>query len=426
MLSGPLYIALAGIVIPQIWRLIPQTLWARLLAAVLFVGLVFLFVAPSFANNFTIPWMQYRNKETVSPTPGQMMALLHRQMARAILDSANGKPVVLLSSPNSSCLLSAIGGFRTIGTLYWDNFEGLKSAAAGLNSQSSDEALAFMKDHGITHISLMTWENFIEPYFRMIYPKPVPGKFFENSFGKRALGDKQIPPWTRPLIFPPNTFTKALNQQVLLLQVLPDQSLDEAKFHLARFVNAVEGNPVQAEMTFKEILEESPDSNLVRVELANLYVEQHRYDEAVDQMEKALAIVTPEVRANYASQLANALKQSEQWVQLNKFLHWVAEFPDATPMTLQNTAWLLSTNPNPSIRDPKFALACCDRLEKLPHDVSSLLLTRAAILGHSGDFPQAIALANEASAKSSDPELKRAASDMVTSFESGKPWAPAK
>jgi len=155
-------------------------------------------------------------------------------------------------------------------------------------------------------------------------------------------------------------------------------------------------------------------------------VEQHRYDEAVDQMEKALAIVTPEVRANYASQLANALKQSEQWVQLNKFLHWVAEFPDATPMTLQNTAWLLSTNPNPSIRDPKFALACCDRLEKLPHDVSSLLLTRAAILGHSGDFPQAIALANEASAKSSDPELKRAASDMVTSFESGKPWAPAK
>jgi len=397
------------------------------MAGVLFLALTFLFVEPSFKNAFFVVWMQFQNKDTISTSPGQTMAMLHRQMAAAIRDSAAGKPVVLLSSPNSSTILAALGGFRTIGTLYWDNFEGLKSAAVGLNSQSDAEALEFIKKHGVTHVALMTWENFIEPYFRMLYPKPVPGKSVDNSFGKRALGDKQIPPWTRPLIFPPNAFTKALDQQVLLLQILPDQSLEEAKFHLARFVRSVEGNPVQAEMTFKEILEESPGSNLVRVELANLYVEQHRYDEAVDQMEKAVANVTPDIRANFAGELAGALAKAGQWDQLRKFLRWVAEFPDAPPDTLQNVAWLLSTQPDEAARDPQFALACCDRLEKLPHDETLFLLTKAAVVAASGDFQKALSLLDKASqAVSSNQALLAKAQAMRSAFQSGKMWTEAR
>lgn len=320
MLTGPLYIALAGIVVPQIWRLVPRELGIRVVAGFLLLGIGFLFVEPAFKNAFTVAWMQYRNKDSLSPSAGQTMALLHRQMAGAILESAAGKPVVLLSSPNSSCLLSALGGFRTIGTLYWENVEGLKTAAAGLNAQTNEDALDFLKKHGVTHVSLMTWENFIEPYFRILYPKPVPGKSIDNSFGKRALGDRQIPPWTRPLVFPPNAFTKALNQQVLLLQVLPDQGMDEAKFHLARFVRTVEGNPVQAEMTFKEILVESPGSNLVRLELADLYLEQHRYEEAVDQTLAAVKDVPSDIRQPIAQRLSEKLSAAGKQDLANKVL----------------------------------------------------------------------------------------------------------
>jgi len=180
-----------------------------------------LFVEPAFKNAFLVVWMQFQNKDTISTSPGQTMAMLHRQMAAAIRDSAAGKPVVLLSSPNSSTILAALGGFRTVGTLYWENGQGLETAAKTLNAQSNEEALERIQKLGVTHVALMTWENFIEPYFRALYPKPVPGKSVENSFGKRALGDKQIPPSTRPLIFPPNAFTKALDQQVLLLQDPP-------------------------------------------------------------------------------------------------------------------------------------------------------------------------------------------------------------
>jgi len=312
MLAGPLYIALAGIMIPQVWRLVPPRTAPRTLVAVVLVALGFLFVQPTFRNSFQICWVQFQSGEKIQLTPGQGLALLHRQMARAISDSANGKPVVLLSSPNSSCLLSALGGFRAIGTLYWENIDGLKAAAAGLNTQSDDEALAFLRVHGVTHVSLMSWENFIEPYFRILYASPVPSKSFQNSFGKRALFDKVIPSWSRPLAFPPNALTNGLQQTVLMLQVAPDQSTEEAKFHLARFVRLVEGNPIAAEITLKELLDKSPQNNTVRFELLDLYLSQRRYREATDQFLAALPAIPPDARATVASDTAAKLNAANQ------------------------------------------------------------------------------------------------------------------
>jgi len=223
-LNGSLYIALAGIVVLQVWRLVvPRGAIDRCLGAVLLLSFGYLIAEPSFKNCFqTAAWVQFRSGDKDSITSGQALALLHRQMARAILDDADGKPVVLLSSPNSSCLLAAIGGFKTVGTLYWENVEGLKAAAAGLNAQSDDEALDFMKEHGITHVSLMSWENFIGPYFSILYPKPPPGISYENSFAQRALFYHLTPPWARPLAFPPNDLSKGLRQTVLMLRVDPE------------------------------------------------------------------------------------------------------------------------------------------------------------------------------------------------------------
>ncbi|MFZ4776817.1 MAG: tetratricopeptide repeat protein [Terrimicrobiaceae bacterium] len=423
MLAGPLYIALAGIVVPQVWKLIPRATLPRFLAAAILIFLGYIFIQPSFSNTFGIVWSQFRSGDKISITAGQGLAMLHRKMARAILDSAGNTPVVLLSSPNSSCLLSAIAGFKTLGTLYWDNVEGLKAAAAGLNAQSDDEALAFIKKHGITHVSLMTWENFVEPFFHILYPKPVPGKVLDQSFGKRALADRQIPVWARPLVFPPNDLTKGLQQQVLMLQVAPEQGLNEARFHLARFVRSVEGNPIQAEMTFREILESAPQSSLVRLELANLYVEQRRYDDAVDQVLKALPDGTPDIQANLTSQLAGDLIKAGQWSALAKLLRGAGSFPNASPTTLQNVAWILSTMPDAAARDPKFALASCDRLAKLPHDADSLTLARSAALAASGDFKAASKLLETVSSSdSANAELKGKAAAMRAAFDAGNVW----
>jgi hypothetical protein len=307
MLAGPLYIGLAGIVIPQVWKLIPRSLLGRSFAAALLLGFGFLFVQPSFYNSFTNVWSQYRSGENMQLSPGQGLALIHRQMARTLLDDADGKPIVLLSSPNSSCLLSSVGGFQTVGTLYWENVDGLKKAAEALNAQNDDEALALIQKLGVTHVSVMTWENFIEPFFGILYPKPPPDKTFADSFGKKALFDRTIPSWSRPLVFPPNNLTQGLQQQVLLLRVAPEQSLPEAKFHLARFVQHVGGNPVQAEITYKQLLDQYPENVPVRTELIGLYFSQRRYEEIAVQTLLALksmdATAAKQVLANVTAAL---------------------------------------------------------------------------------------------------------------------------
>ena len=341
MRAGPLYIALAGIVVPQVWKLVPQRMPHRVLATLILLFFGCLFVEPSLRNSFQLSWAQYKEGEKVSITMGQGLALLHRQMAGTILDDAKGKPVVLLSSPNSSCLLAALGGFKTIGTLYWENIEGLKKAAVGLNAQSDSETLAFLKKHGITHVSLMTWENFIGPFFGILYSKPPPGVSYENSFGKRALFNRVIPPFTRPLIFPPSDLTKGLKQQVLLLAVDPQLSLADAQVHLARFIRIVEGNPVTAEVTLKQLIDNNANSTAARIELAQLFLDQKRFPEMATQV--AAAFPT-DLEAQNLAKAAEFLKQG----QPENAAREAAQAARSSNPTISNTAKNLLNSIKPS------------------------------------------------------------------------------
>ena len=320
MLNGPIYIALAGIVVPQIWRLLPQVLDWRVAGGVALLCVTYLFSVDTI-NGMLMPfWNQYKSKQNMQVGSGQILALLHRDMAKAILQNANGKPVTVLSSPNSSCLLATFGGFQTLGTLYWENVEGLKTAAQILNAQSDEEALAMIKKHGITHVSLMSWENFIGPYFQIIYPNPVPGKSLENSFGQKALFKKIIPQWARPIPYPKNFISNALQQDILLLEIVPDQTRDEAEFHLARFARISEGNPVAAEILLKGVIDRSPGSNIVRLELSAIYMDQKRFDEAKDQILLAMKDTPPQDRQQIAQGGAQLLRKCGANAQADEIL----------------------------------------------------------------------------------------------------------
>ena len=308
MLNGPIYIALAGLVIPQVWKLL-QSKAARI-SGMATLGLMTYFFSVDTVRGMVFPfWKQYTSKNNVEVGAGQILALLHRDVAKTILQNANGKPVILLSSPNSSCLLATLGGFKTIGTLYWENLNGLQTAAQMLNGQSDDEALAMLQKHGVTHVYLMSWENFIGPYFQIIHPDPVPGLSLENSFGQKALFKKTIPQWARPIPYPKNFLSNALNQDILILEIAPNQTKDEAEFHLARFTRIQEGNPIAAEIMLKGILERSQNAAPVCFELAQLYLDQKRFDDAKDQVIAATKDAPPEIRKQSCENFAQILRQ---------------------------------------------------------------------------------------------------------------------
>jgi hypothetical protein len=109
------------------------------------------------------------------------------------------------------------------------------------------------------------------------------------------------------LIFPPNDLTKGLQQQVLMLQVVPEQSLSEAMFHVARYVQHVEDNPVYPEILYKTLLEENSQNTNVRIELIQLYLKQRRYDEVVNQTLLAAKTLAAPERAKLLNQVSELL-----------------------------------------------------------------------------------------------------------------------
>lgn len=438
LLVGPLYGALAAIVIPQVWRLVPRDTISRSAGALLLLAFAYLFVEPAFKNSFAMTTQQYRAEPGKVPiSPGQGLALLHRQMARSILDDAGDRPVVLLSSPNSSCMLSALGGFRTIGTLYWENVDGLKHAARALNAQGDEETLRLLQKHGVTHVSMMTWENFIEPYFRILYPdtrsmmeareEGAPAiKAPENSFGIRALFNKTVPPFTRPLAFPKNTLSNGLQQTVLMLRVDPEQSIASARFHLARFIRVVEDNPVRAEFELRE-LENNPEVMFdVNAELGALYLSQKRYESALSGFLKALDSRDPKFREGAAAFASRGFLESNQLPMAKEVVRKAAASDSATLDTLMNSAWFLCTIPDFSLRDPASAAGWIERAEKMPGaDPAKMLLLRAACSGAENQYEKAGEFAHQALEKSrNNQDISEAARQMIDSFSKQEPWVP--
>ena len=334
-----------------------------------------------------------------NPSPTEALHLVMRDIAEAIRRDAGGKPVVLLSSPNSSTLIAGMGDFRTIGTLYWENDAGLKNAASMFCAQSDEAALKLLQEKGVTHIALISWENFIEPYFNILQGVRPNADKLENAFGHRALFQGVIPAWARPIAYPPNPFTQQLGLRVLLLAVAPGQSPIEAKFNLAGYFIA-QNETAAAETQLREILAASPGSDKVRAVLARLLVSSGKSDEGIKEMQQVFQTTPTDVRATLALDLAGLLFQMKNPGSAAALIE-SAKVPVATSPQLANfRAWILATASDPEVRNPVVALTILDLLEQagvsgnIPFEDS-----KAAALAADGRYDDAIALAEHLLAK---------------------------
>lgn len=316
MLNGPLYIVLAGLLIPTVWNRLPKRPAARLPALLCLLLLAFVSFHSSAQKTLLPLWNQYTSIPQ-QPAEGALRTLLHRDIARTLLAQANGKPITLLSSPNSSCLIAAFGGFRTVGTLYWENLEGLQTAARIFSSTDDRKTLALLQDHGVTHVCLMPWENFLGPYFQTLQetpdtknPEQTPR--LEDTFGYRALVQRTIPQWARPIPYPQNPIFAPLHQNILLLEIVPNQTAQEAALHLLKFCRVQEGSyPPGAEAALQKIAAQSPESFEAPLELAHLYFKEGRLEEAAAQAQKALRLAPPPTKTQICQTFRGTLTLHE-------------------------------------------------------------------------------------------------------------------
>ncbi len=168
------------------------------------------------------PWMLVKERRLVERARdvqmGETMQLLYRDVAAALLkDGADGSSVVL-ASPNTSVGVGYYGRLRTLGTLYWENGDGLRMAAEIFGARDDSAAAARILMQGITHVAMISSYDFLDEYDYALRGARAPSDEAE-SFGRKLLYRHRVPVWLRPIDYAVPAPLRGLNLKVALFAV---------------------------------------------------------------------------------------------------------------------------------------------------------------------------------------------------------------
>lgn len=157
------------------------------------VACVILILVPYPAYSMRGPWRHG------FPAERDIPQIIARDVSHMLRTRVAGNPVVVLSAPTSTTWLMYFGGFSGIGTLYWENLEGLKAAAAIYGARNAEEAKALIDRHGITHLVFFSWETFAHGYTLLARGQRLDPRGSQatprDAFIVQLLEEGRVPPW---------------------------------------------------------------------------------------------------------------------------------------------------------------------------------------------------------------------------------------
>jgi tetratricopeptide (TPR) repeat protein len=326
------------------------------------------------------------NVSEAAVTEADAMQPLYRDVAVALRHSQPTGTITLLSSPDASLAVSYFGGFRSIGTFYWENRDGLKAAAGMFDALSDDEALAKLGERRVTHVALFSADNFLQPYLAAIQPHATSDDL-RRTFGSRLLFQGHVPRWLRAIPYLPRAGSPS--KRVLLFQVAPEQTEPDALWSQG-IALAASGD----------------DSGATGV------------------IEQAIAMAPLAQRARL---LADAARETYRWRahRASLTLFEAALALEHSPATTLAIAWLLSTSPDDGVRNGARAVALTEPLARANPEAGGVLDTYAAALAEAGRFDDAIraeAAAVDNAKRQGDATAVARATDRLRSYQSGRPW----
>lgn len=193
----------------------PQLAFALISGAALLVILVF-----GEHSAFRESVRYSKTEKALAPTAHDLYALMMRDIATTIRQDAAQNSPTILASPSASLLLASFAEGRTLGTLYWENTQGLRKAAEILCTHDAGKAGQLIKKFGVTHIVLIQGDLFLEEYkaaLKALGIKELPE--IHQMWPYRALAQDILPDWATRVDYPPNAFTHALGRSVVILRV---------------------------------------------------------------------------------------------------------------------------------------------------------------------------------------------------------------
>ena len=215
-------------------------------------------------------------------------SVVTRDICQRLAATAPGKRLVVLASPSTSTEIIYYGGAKALGTLYWENLEGLRKAADIYSLRDENEALRRIQELGVTHILLFSWDSFGQRYVRLQRGLGKDDEARDGFIPALLEGTRQQPTWLTPLYYPiPKEYKLGDDQWVRIYAVDPGQSRADW-FHGVAIYQLDAGKEDLAERSLREAIALEPDKINSRVALLLLLASQERPHDLATEVQSTL------------------------------------------------------------------------------------------------------------------------------------------
>lgn len=325
-------------------------------------------------------------------SPKDALGPLHRDVAAALRASQPQGEITVLSSPNGSVGVGYFGRFKTLGTLYWENNDGLKSAGAIYAAKSDREAAVLLRAHQVTHIALISDENFIAQYCQLLNPAATQ-EDLKQTFGSRLFMDKIVPQWLQMIPYKVPDDLKSLNVDVLLFKVNFKQNAAEWIYNVA-MTQIARGELPAAERSLDLLIKGAPHNPQPWLRKGELLVTRQDWIPAAEAFVKGISLVPPAERpALYVSSANVFYNQKQHGIAAQIYRKALAE--RFSPELAAYLGWILATSSFDQVRNGPDALKLAEAALAADPSSPMFLNVQAAALAETGRMAEAVAIAEK-------------------------------
>ena len=144
--------------------------------------------------------IEARGKKPV-PTSEDMVVVFARDVAYRLRALGGREPATVASGPSTTTWLMYFGGLKGLGTLYWENLAGLKSAARLYSATDEEVAREILARHQIAFVAILSPEPFTSEYARLLQGLP-PGPPAKDTFAWGLASGEKVPGWAHDIPVP--------------------------------------------------------------------------------------------------------------------------------------------------------------------------------------------------------------------------------
>jgi tetratricopeptide (TPR) repeat protein len=346
---------------------------------------------------------------------------LYRDVAATLRASQPEGTIVVLASPNGSAAIGYYGQFQTIGTLYWENLAGTKAAAEIFSARSEDEARRLVRERGITHIAMISQDNFLAEYLDLLHPD-AGADILRQTFGYQLLVDQKVPLWLENIPYQIPADLPVKPNRVLLFKTHFGSTAAEAAYDAAR-ADFAANRMDDGEKNLDRALALAPTSSEFWVTKSNLRLSRGDANGAFAAANKAVDTCPEVQRSLLCTMEANTFYQRRAQVAAAMLYRRSLELR-FDPATANNYVWVLATSTNDKLRNGPEALRIAEQLAPKYQD-HTFLNAYAAALAECGRYADAVTVATralEGAQATKDANLVALANARLEKYRAGQPW----